>query len=159
MKIKEVAQSGLVDFEGVPSQYYLLGLLSAFDNRFQAMADRAMGVISWKQFFAVICINLCKEPPSIGELAEIMGSSHQNVKQLLLKLERKGFVAFAEDPADARRQRVLLTEECRAFCSRNDDRSAALMERMFHGVSPEQLAVTIDTITKIEANLNRCGEA
>ena len=88
MNIKEVINSGKVDFTGIEQSYFLLGLLSAFDNRFQAVADGTMQEISWKQFFAIICINMCKEKPTIKELAEIMGSSHQNVKQILLKLEK-----------------------------------------------------------------------
>ena len=71
MNIREVMQQENVDFTGIESSYFLLGLLSAFDNRFQAMADRTMEEISWKQFFAIICINLCKENPTIKELAEI----------------------------------------------------------------------------------------
>lgn len=69
----------------------LLDLLNAFDNRFQALADKTTKEISWKQFFAIICINLCKSKLTVKELAEIMGSSHQNVKQILLKLEKKRF--------------------------------------------------------------------
>ena len=53
--------------------------------------------ITWKQFFAIICINICKEHPTINELSEVMGSSHQNVKQILLKLESKEFVAMIPD--------------------------------------------------------------
>lgn len=109
MNIKEVMEHDNVDFTGIESSYFLLGLLSAFENRFQAFADQAMQEISWKQFFAIICINLCKEKPTIKELAEIMGSSHQNVKQILLKLEKKGFVQIAVDKADKRKQRIGLT--------------------------------------------------
>ena len=47
--------------------------------------------------FAIICINICKENPTINELSEVMGSSHQNVKQILLKLERKEFVTMIPD--------------------------------------------------------------
>ena len=39
MKIQEVIQNDLVDFSNIPPSYYLLGLLSAFENRFQAMGD------------------------------------------------------------------------------------------------------------------------
>ena len=42
MLIEEVIQNENVDFSGIPSNYYLLGLLSAFENRFQAMADNTM---------------------------------------------------------------------------------------------------------------------
>lgn len=98
MNLKEVIRSDNVNFTGIESSYFLLGLLSAFENRFQAMADSTMKEISWKQFFVIICINLCKKAPTVKELAEIMGSSHQNVKQILLKLEKKGFVNARNEP-------------------------------------------------------------
>ena len=107
MDFNEVMQHENIDFSHTDTSYFLLGLLSAFDNRFQAIADRMIGEISWKQFFAIICINLCKESPTIKELAEIMGSSHQNVKQILLKLEKKGFVDIVVDSNDKRKQRVI----------------------------------------------------
>ena len=156
MNIKEVLHHENVDFSGIELSYFLLGLLSAFDNRFQAMADKTMEEISWKQFFAIICINLCKEKPSIKELAEIMGSSHQNVKQILLKLEKKGFVKITLDEKDRRKQRVELTEYCMEFCEKNNDVSNQIMMRMFQGISEEQLKVTIQTIIQIEETLKAC---
>ena len=135
--------------------YFLLGLLSAFENRFQAVADNAIKEISWKQFFAVICINLCKEKPTVKELAEIMGSSHQNVKQILLKLEKKGFVHITVDEKDKRKQRIELTDYCREFWAKNDEMTTMAIGKMFEGVSPEQLQVTIQTIMQIEDNLKQ----
>ena len=153
MNIKEVISNDKVDFTGINSSYFLLGLLSAFENRFQAVADSAMKEISWKQFFAVICINLCKDKPTVKELAEIMGSSHQNVKQILLKLEKKGFVHITVDESDKRKQRIELTDYCREFCAENDEMTVNIMRKMFEGVSEEQLQVTIKTIIQIENNL------
>jgi DNA-binding MarR family transcriptional regulator len=153
MKIKEVIQSDLVDFSNIPPSYYLLGLLSAFENRFQAMADKEIGEISWKQFFAIVCINMCKEPPTLNELSEVLGSSHQNVKQILLKLEKKGFIVFEPDKKDKRKQRIMLTEQCRKFCEENEEMSRAIMGNMFAGVTEKELNTTIQTIMKIENNI------
>ena len=153
MNIKEVIRSDNVDFSGIELSYFLLGLLSAFDNRFQALADSMMKEISWKQFFAVICINLCKEKPTVRELAEIMGSSHQNVKQILLKLEKKGFVSISADENDKRKQRIELTDYCMEFCKKNDEMTTNIMQRMFDGISQQQLQATIQTIIQIEDNL------
>ncbi len=153
MNIREVMQHNNVDFEGIDASYFLLGLLSAFDNRFQAVADKVMKEISWKQFFAIICINLCKEKPTLKELAGIMGSSHQNVKQILLKLEKKGFVNLTVDEEDRRKQRVGLTEKCLKFCTDNDERSAKAITAMFKGIPQEQLLITIKTIMQMEENL------
>lgn len=155
MHIKEVISNDAVDFTGIELSYFLIGLLSAFENRFQAVADSAMKEISWKQFFAIICINMCKSSPTVKELAEIMGSSHQNVKQILLKLEKKGFVRITADTQDKRKQRIELTDHCREFCEKNDELSMNTMKALFTGVSEEQLQVTIQTIIQIEDNLKR----
>ena len=153
MQIEEVMKSGLADFSGIPESYYLLGLLSAFENRFQAMADKMMGEISWKQFFAIICIQMCKEAPTINDLSDVLGSSHQNVKQILLKLEAKGFVAFKTDAKDKRKQRIVLTKKCMNFCAKNDDVGKDVMEKMFAGIPEKDINKTIQTIMKIESNM------
>ena len=153
MNIEEVIQGDKVDFSGIPSSYYLIGILSAFENRFQAMADNMMQEISWKQFFAIICINMCKEPPTLKELSDILGSSHQNVKQILLKLEKKDFIRFEQDESDKRKQRIVLKKTCKKFCEKNDDISQKTMMAMFEGISEKNIKTTIQTIIKIEKNL------
>ena len=146
-----------VQFGDMPPQAFLLGLLSAFDNRYQAAADAFFKEITWKQFFAVICINLCKEPPTLNELSDVMGSSHQNVKQILLKLEKKGFVTFVPDESDRRKQRILVTDACRAFLEQNDNngqQSQYIIGRIFEGIDERSLNSTIQTIMKMERNLS-----
>ena len=153
MKLKEVIDGDKLDFTGIDAPYFLIGLLSAFENRFQAVADNAIKEISWKQFFAIICISMCKDKPTVKELADIMGSSHQNVKQILLKLEKKGFVQITVDESDKRKQRISLTDYCNDFCNQNNNVAASTMSRLFEGISEEQLKVTIGTIIQIENNL------
>lgn len=143
-----------VEFGDMPPQAFMLGLLSAFDNRFQACADKFFQEITWKQFFAVICISICKEKPTINELAEIMGSSHQNVKQILLKLEHKGFVELSPDEKDKRKQRIILTEKCMNFCEKNDGQSKEAIRKIFDGIDENQLITAIQTIIKMERNIS-----
>ncbi len=59
-----------------------------------------------------------------------MGSSHQNVKQILLKLEKKHFVSTVPDEKDKRKQRI------------------------FDGIDEKSLQTTIQTIMKMERNLS-----
>ena len=158
MDFEQVMHHENISFEGIESPYFLLGLLSAFDNRFQATADKLIGEMSWKQFFVVICISMCREAPGIKELAGILGTSHQNTKQILLKLEKKGFVLLKEDAKDKRKQRVHLTEKCLAFCKKNDEVSAQVMQQLFGGISPEEMQTTIRTIMQMENNLKGLGE-
>ena len=154
----EAMNMNKVEFGQMPPQPFLLGLLSAFDNRYQAAADRYLKEITWKQFFAIICINLCKEPPTLNDLSEVMGSSHQNVKQILMKLENKGFVSMVTDEKDKRKQRYFVTEKCRRFLEENDNQSKTseqIIAQIFEGVDENSLAVTIETIVKMERNLEK----
>ena len=153
MNYDEVMNKNIVEFGDMPPQPFLLGLLSAFDNRFQAVGENFFKDITWKQFFAIICINMCKEPPTLNELSDILGSSHQNVKQILLKLETKDFIEFVPDADDRRKQRIVLTKKCRRFCEKNDGMSMDVMTKMFDGISEKDLNKTIQTIIKIESNL------
>ena len=154
MNYYEMVNNSQVTFGDMPLQPFLLGLLSAFDNRFQASADTFFKEITWKQFFAIICINLCKESPTLNELSEIMGSSHQNVKQILNKLSDKGFVEMIQDEEDKRKQRIVLTKKCIRFCKKNDEQSQEIINRIFDGISERSLATTIKTIMKMERNIS-----
>ena len=82
-----------------------------------------------------------------------MESSHQNVKQILLKLESKGFVSMVQDEKDKRKQRVAVTDKCREFCAKNDDLSRQAVNAIFEGIDEKDLLVTIKTIMQMERNL------
>ena len=130
MNYNEEVNNYDVNFEGIEEGYFLVGLLSAFNNLYQTTADAAIKEISWKQMFSLICINMCKVAPSINELADIMESSHQNVKQILLKLEKKGFIYFETDEKDKRKQRIYIAgghgkQVYEQYFCRYSDRTAA----------------------------------
>ena len=101
----------------------------------------------------IICINMCTESPTLKELSDILGSSHQNVKQILLKLEKKEFIKFEQDDTDKRKQRIILTDTCRDFCNKNDSMSQGVMMKMFEGIPEKDINTTIQTIIAIEKNL------
>ena len=116
-----------------------------------------MKEITWKQFFAIICINLCKEHPTLNELSDVMGSSHQNVRQILIKLEKKGFVSSVPDEKDKRKQRIFVTDKCMEFLERNDNngqKSQYIIGRIFDGIDENDLHRTIQTIMNMERNLS-----
>ena len=153
MNYNELYESRTVDFSNIPAPFFLLGLLSAFDNRYQATADAFFGEISWKQVFTIVCIDMCREAPTLRELSQVMGSSHQNVKQILLKLEKKGFVTMQADEKDRRKQRIFLTQKAREFSASHDAQSQQIVSRIFEGIPEEELDVTIQTLLHMERNL------
>ena len=147
MKLEEQLKNNIAP------ESYLIGLLSSFNNSFQATADLIYKEITWKQFFAVICISICKEAPTIGEVSELMGSSHQNVKQILLKLEKIDFVRFIIDEEDKRKQRIILTDKCIKFSNDNNVEALKKMAILYKNIDKKDLLTTIKVISQMRNNL------
>lgn len=155
MNYNELTGQNEVEFADMPPGQFLLGQLSSFDNRFQACADFYFKEITWRQFFAVVCIKVCGGNPTINELSEVMGSSHQNVKQILLKLEKMGFVEMTPDDKDRRKLRVHISEKGMEFCNEHDMEGLVLIDRMSEGISKEEFMVTIKVIAMMDANIKK----
>lgn len=142
-----------VDFENIDTQLFLVGYLNAVNNRFQAAGDSFLGSISWKQVFMLSCIGLFEQPPTIRELAEFIGCSHQNTKQLLLKLENGGFVVLAQDKEDKRKIRISLTEKSRQLQIKNSELRGQYMTRLFQGITEQEITAAIALLQRLDKNL------
>ena len=146
------------DFAGMGRSFFMIGLMNRFNNQFQALADATFEELSWKQVFFLNCVTLFGEPPSIKDVADLVGCSHQNAKQILLKLEKGGFVIMEQDETDRRRQRIRVTHKAEAFRKEFDEPSRCVMERIFAGVGAEELETTIRVITQLDNNLRNYEE-
>ena len=142
-----------MDFGNIDTKLFLVGSLNAFNNRFQAAGDSFLGSISWKQVFLLTCIGLFEQPPTIRELAEFIGCSHQNTKQLLLKLENGGFVVLAQDQADKRKIRISLTEKSGQLQIRNSELRGQYMTRLFEGIPELEITAAIALLQRLDKNL------
>ena len=135
-------------------RYALFGLLFALQNRLQAVGDTFYDEITCKQFFLMACMNLFQgEAPTVQELAQVMGSSHQNVKQILNKLEQKGFVKVEPDEEDRRKLRISLTEYAALTGEKYRLKEEEFMTGLFDGVEEEEAKQAFLALSKMEANL------
>ena len=147
-----------MNFDGMDSMHFLVGLLNDFVNRLQTKGDSFFKEISWKQCFLLICIKLFDKPPAISELSGAIGTSHQNVKQMLLKLEKGGYIKLFHDSEDRRKQRVMISEKGIAFDQKYAEPSREFMEQLFSGIDSEELKVTVKTMMKLDSNLKEMRE-
>lgn len=138
---------------GLISKYFLFGELNAFMNRLQAAGDLFFSEISWKQWLVLDGLNQFGAPPMVSELADVIGSSHQNVKQVLLKLESAGYVELFTDETDKRMLRVRETRKVSELNSKYGSSSFAFMDFLYQGISEEDIAVTKKTISAMDKNL------
>ncbi|WP_050637491.1 MarR family winged helix-turn-helix transcriptional regulator [Candidatus Stoquefichus sp. SB1] len=144
---------------GMDNERILFGLFFAFGNRLQAAGDTFYDEITCKQFFLLICLSLFQdEAPTVNQLSEVMGSSHQNVKQLINKLEEKGFLQTVSDQVDKRKMRIIQTDKMAELKVKYEKQELAFMEQLYSGLTPQQIASTLQVIKIMENNLMKIKE-
>ncbi len=82
-----------------------------------------------------------------------MGSSHQNIKQVAMKLQQKGLLTLEKDKKDARVTRLRMTEQSHAFWKRTDPKGEIFREKMFKEIDSKDIAKTRHLLEKILSNL------
>lgn len=94
------------------------------------MDQRLAGIgLTTQQAAVLTFLESCGKPPSLGAVAGALGSTHQNARQIVDALRRKGLVSVSVDPADRRARRVAVTPAvAAAFADRNRDDHAVVGE-------------------------------
>lgn len=135
------------------NDYIMFGMMFVLGNKLQAIGDSFYDEITSKQWFVLIMLNVLDGTPTLNELSEGMGSSHQNVKQLVLKLQDKGFVELFTDEIDRRKTRIRMTEACQELAQKYSEREQLFMKLLFQGIDKEKIKVTVETLLQFEQNL------
>jgi DNA-binding MarR family transcriptional regulator len=92
----------------------IFGYLFVLSQRFKYISDSFLKKdnLTTKQLLMLIAIgNVFDSDPSVSEVAEVFSTSHQNVTQIALNLQKHGFVEIVKDERDRRRRLLKLTEE------------------------------------------------
>lgn len=143
----------------MPPQYGLFGLLFAFMNRLQATGDSFYEEITCKQFFLMACMNLFPdEAPTANQLAQVMGCSRQNAKEVLNSLCKKNLVFLQQDEKDKRKQRIYLTEKASLMSEKYAQKEQAFMSLLYNGISDDEIRAVYKIISKMEDNLKSNAE-
>jgi len=141
----------------IPDDAMIFGLLLIISNRMNTLLERELKEfdVTTKQWFLSETINsVFDHPPTLKEAASAMGSSHQNVKQVAMKLQQKGLLSLEKDKNDARATRVCLTEKSVSFWKKTDPKGGSFREKMFKELGDENISLVRQSLEKILSNLN-----
>lgn len=140
-------------------KHVIFALIFMLSNQLQTIGDSFFEEVSTKQWFVLLVLGIMNDySPTLNELSEAVGSSHQNVKQLVLKLEQKGYVEVSKDEADARRLRIKLTPKSIEFQKDYNDKSQNFLDRLFSNFREEDLAVTKNVMFSMREILEGMGK-
>jgi DNA-binding MarR family transcriptional regulator len=142
-------------------QKYIFGSLFLIANKLQVIGDQYMGKdgMTTKQWFLTVMISQFGDnPPTLSEVADLMGSSRQNVKQLALKLEEKEFLKIEKDEQDARALRLKLTEKSKEFWEEREDKDSEFIKNLFEDFSQEEVEVISSGFNKLFEKIEKMGK-
>lgn len=138
------------------SRHLLFGTLFAVNNKLQSIGDRFYEEITTKQWFLLAALSTFEEAPTFNELSSLMGSSHQNVKQIALKLQQKGYVKIESDTSDRRKSRIHLTKKFKELQLAYASKETQFLDQLFKDISESQLHTALETLNTMINNMEEC---
>ncbi|WP_312071364.1 MarR family winged helix-turn-helix transcriptional regulator [Anaerotignum propionicum] len=144
----------MYDFDKMDKRLIVFGYLFRVANRLQSKMDAQMKDLTAKQWFVILVLGLFEQPPTLKQLAAACDTSHQNTKQLVMKLAEKGFVTVHNDEKDGRSMRIKASEQWEQWDKDNEQIATQFIESMFSGVSMDEVADLSSSLMKIFNNLD-----
>ena len=142
----------------IDKQKFIFGSIFLLANKLQVIGDQYLGRdgITTKQWFLTAMISQFQDNhPTLSEVAELMGSSRQNVKQLALKLEEKGFISMEKDDQDGRALRLKLTENFKTFWESRENEDDQFIKELFTDLSEEEIYIMFSSFNKLLKNIEQ----
>lgn len=133
---------------------YLFASTFLLNNKLEVAGKAILGDITTKQWLLLAILGeFFKEPPTITEVAKISQMSHQNIKQVALRLESKGYLKLAKDPKDKRAIRIYNGEKLGEFEAQMDQVAQLFLTQLFEGISPPKAESALHIVYKMLHNL------
>ena len=143
-------------YDSIKDRKFVFGSVLIVANRIDTLLDRELKEynLTAKQWFLTVVIdNSFDNIPTVKEVAREMGSSHQNVKQVALKLEQKGLLVLEKDRKDARVTRLKLTDESHKFSQEIQSKSTVFTQALFKGIEEDDISRARAVLQRMMSNL------
>lgn len=124
----------------ISAEAYVYEMIFTLSNRMQCVGDRRDDAVTTIQGFLVANLTLFEDYQlNLGEMAQMLGTSRQNVKKTSDLLVKKGYVDLKKDSEDGRNIRIALTDKGREYYQIREAQEAAYLEKLFEGLDEDQV--------------------
>jgi len=114
--------------------------LFSLSNKLQINGDRYLGSLTSRQLMTMIAIlHLPKEQTSLNAIAQKLGTTKQNVKQLVTALEKKNLITMKSSDSDKRAYTVEITEHGKEVLIESNERGMSFFADIFKEFSIDEL--------------------
>jgi len=132
-----------------PVRVFRLLLLAAQQLRYLMDRRLAAADLTTQQAMLLTMLDMLGGSALLGEAADKLMMTHQNVKQLAVSLESKDFVSIEIDERDRRARRVKPTAKSRRFWRQRDQDDHAAVASWMSELSPDELATLSRLLLKL----------
>jgi DNA-binding MarR family transcriptional regulator len=136
----------------------VFGSIFLLSQKLQYITDYELGKndLTTKQFLVLAAVDTgFDHPPTLNEVAMVLSTSHQNVKQLANQLEKKGFMELVKDPSDRRKLLLKTTEKNRAYWNSRDQENMDFFRKLFGELSQEEVEQLYALLSKLMASFDK----
>lgn len=138
---------------GISEEYAIYGLLFSLSNRIQTIGDKEFTDITMKQYFLMVALELFENPPTLKEMAELIGCSYQNVKRMAGHLQSEEYVNIIKDCNDKRKLLLVSTGKLEKMADSNREKTVVFMSQLYKSIPREDLVITLQTLMKMDQNI------
>ena len=124
--------------------------LFSLTNKLQIRGDERLEGLSSRQLMTMIAIiHLPGDQTTLNNIARKLGTSKQNVKQLVANLENKGYVVTLLSEHDRRSYNIKITEPGKRSLLKNGEIGNDMFLEMVREFSTEELTTLWDLLKKL----------
>lgn len=107
--------------------------------------------ITTKQWLMMIIIeNAFTHDPSMQEVADALSTTHQNVKQLAIRLEARGFLKIERDHDNKRILRLKTTDASHEYWDKRSPEDLKSITAVFEGLDDDEVGSLFKVMLKLE---------
>lgn len=148
----------MLDFENMDKRLIAYVNIFICANRLQALMDKGMEDVTAKQWLALTVMEVFPDPPTLKELSEISGVTHQSMRQIVDRLAERDLLKIVPDEKDRRAIRLVKTSAAEKIRERDEGRNHGFVFELFSCLDDNEAETFCTALEKLCNKLNELKE-
>lgn len=148
----------MYDFEKMDKRLIAYVNIFICANRLQAIMDGGFEDITAKQWLAITMIDAFPEPPTLKQISEMSGVTHQSMRQIVDRLIAKGYLEVVPDKKDKRAIRLIKTDKANTIRTKKPGQDMSFVFKLFECLDETETEIYCNSLAKLCERLSELKE-
>lgn len=151
MKIEQILQNHNID--KLNREQAIFTSIFVMQNRLQNAGEKIQNDLSMKQWLLLTIISVCQQQHSLSNIGRLMGCSRQNIKKLILTLEKKGYVKILKGRNNS--VFVELTDKVDKYSKEIGQKQITFLKTLFQEFNDKQIEQLFNMFLKLYIGIEK----